>query len=216
MLHLIASRFQLCQLILLTAVLFSPIISAKLSARPSLLSAATPIAQTPLEYYISELEFETIQMDDYLIDYMYDSYTTTCDSKVLAINAERAEKFLTYTEQQLTSSLKGMIIFANDNFLKINVVGLLADSSLITFIDDATTSKNINNNTADSTKLISVRVFPAATASKCSGLIKTSSTSFILECQGSTSTTTSLIRYSATPTSTFSSPTGIDLATVTP
>lgn len=69
-----------------------------------------------------------------------------------------------------------MIVFANAQSLKINAVALLSNSTIITFVDNASSTSD------SSQKLSNLKYFPISNAGKCYSILKASSTSFFIEC----------------------------------
>jgi len=56
-------------------------------------------------YYMSELEYKLIDLDDYLLDYTYHNFTTDCNQQNIEIMTSSDEKFISYYETKLESPI---------------------------------------------------------------------------------------------------------------
>lgn len=78
-------------------------------------------------------------MDDVSLDYSYKNYTSNCSEDNILIKDGKNSKFIKYVEDSLDQPVRNIIIFSNQNTLKVNSIGLLSNNTLISFIDDAST-----------------------------------------------------------------------------
>ncbi|KAL4476341.1 hypothetical protein ABPG74_010074 [Tetrahymena malaccensis] len=167
-------------------------------------------------YYLSEQEYKLIDLDDIYLDYQFkNTIDTNCKQEYVEIITNQNEKLIQYYENTITNPVSNIIIFASQKMLKVNGVGLLSNTTLITFIDDAGSFDTETDKS--STHLKNIKAYPIPNQDNCDNLKKASSESFIFECskfdQAKQVNVITLFKFNS---KNFSNADGIDLSNIQP
>ncbi|KAL4494006.1 hypothetical protein ABPG72_022023 [Tetrahymena utriculariae] len=167
-------------------------------------------------YYLSEQEYKLIDLDDIYLDYQFkNTIDTDCNKDYVEIKTNQNEKLVQYYENTISTPISNIIIFASQKMLKVNGVGLLSNTTLITFIDDASSFDTETDKS--STHLKNIKAYPIPNQDNCDNLKKANSESFIFECSKFDETkqidVITLFKFNS---KNFSNANGIDLSNIQP
>ncbi|EAR88056.2 transmembrane protein, putative (macronuclear) [Tetrahymena thermophila SB210] len=167
-------------------------------------------------YYLSEQEYKLIDLDDIYLDYQFkNTIDTNCNKEYVEIITSQNEKLVQYYENTINTPVINIITFASQKMLKVNAVGLLSNTTLITFIDDASSFDTETDKT--STHLKNIQAYPIANQDSCENLKKASSDSFIFECSKfDNNKQVNVITLYKFNSKDFSNANGIDLSNIQP